>query len=373
MMAHTRPRTQTPPAQGAPAPVPARPRMAAGRVLVAMLVCFLVWGLLDAQSLERSAEASPLGIRRTVALGVLRPLSGLSGILGIREVADLMERALGRDPNAAPGGGGLPGFGAGVNVPPVDAPLPGPPSPPAPRGSTGPGVEPTNSPIPPAAQLPPLRRPSPAHPLRILVVGDSLAGDLGYGLERTVSSSLYRISLDGRPSTGLTRADYFDWAAQTKRDVARYHPELVVAMFGANDNQSLAVPGKGWVYMWHAAQWAAAYRIRVAQIMHEATAGGARMAWVGIPITRSSVMPNGRALQLNGIFSSEALHHRGVLFVDSWHQFAPDGHYSPYLENSNGHVQLMREPDGVHMTPAGNDFLAQSMEGTLGRVWGFRG
>src|SRR5919109_284686 len=43
----------------------------AGRVLVIGLTCFLVWGLLAAPSLRRSAESAPLGVRRTAALAVL--------------------------------------------------------------------------------------------------------------------------------------------------------------------------------------------------------------------------------------------------------------------------------------------------------------
>ena len=85
-MLDTRPRLSVPPDL-----LPAAPkrRMApAGRVLGTMLVCFLVWGLLDARELRRSAEASPIGARRMAALVVLDPLFVVSRWTGMDAVGE---------------------------------------------------------------------------------------------------------------------------------------------------------------------------------------------------------------------------------------------------------------------------------------------
>ena len=59
---------------------------------------------LRARRWKRASEAQPLGTRRTVSLWVLRPLASISDALQLTKVTDAAARALGRDPDAAPGG-----------------------------------------------------------------------------------------------------------------------------------------------------------------------------------------------------------------------------------------------------------------------------
>jgi hypothetical protein len=360
---------------GSHTPAPGRRTIAAGRVLGALLVCFLLWGLLDARSLKQSAEASPLGIRRSTALVVLRPLARISAGLGIDWLGRNIERALGGNPNAPPGGaplGGPGGVDMGSSQPPAGGnPLPGPPP------GTEPEVPPESSPTPKAptvvvgpARLPPLRRPTKAAPLRVLVLGDSLAAELGQALQRRLGPELFRVTVDGRISTGLARSDYFNWPAEVHADVVRYRPELVVAMFGANDNQSIYLGRGRWAYWWQRAAWLRAYHARVSQIMRVGAAGGARVAWVGIPITQSSAIPWYKASLFDSVYRGEAPKLPGVLYYDSWHLFVNEsGKFSPFLPDQKGHFQLMRMPDGVHMTPAGNDYLVVNLLGALRTTW----
>src|SRR5438132_11860227 len=92
------------PADGLP---PGRRGMPAGRVLVVLLIGILVWGLLYAPELERSSEAQPDGIRRTVSLAVLRPVVWVEDRLRVTRLIDDASSALGRQPSAAVGGGGV--------------------------------------------------------------------------------------------------------------------------------------------------------------------------------------------------------------------------------------------------------------------------
>jgi hypothetical protein len=376
MLAPPRPRLWTR-SSGSHRPTPVRRTIAAGRVLGALLVCFLVWGLLDARPLKRSAEASPLGARRSAALFVLRPLARISGGLGIDWLGRNIERGLGGNPDAPPGGAALGPGGVDVGSAPPPAggnPLPGPPP------GTEPEVPPESSPTPKAptvvvgpVQLPPLRRPSEAAPLRVLVLGDSLAAELGQALQRRLGSELFRVTVDGRISTGLARSDYFNWPAEVHADVVRYRPELVVAMFGANDNQSIYLGGGHWAYWWQRATWIRAYHARVSQIMRAGTAGGARLAWVGIPITQSSAIPWYKASLFDSVYRGAAPKLKGVLYYDSWHLFVNrSGKFSAFLPDQKGHFQLMRMPDGVHMTVAGNDYLVVNFLDALRTSWGLR-
>jgi lysophospholipase L1-like esterase len=329
----------------------------AWRVLVAMVVCFLVWGLLDARSLDRSAKASPLGIRRTAALAVLTPLFAVSRVTGMDALGGFLSKRMGRDPNASPGGG--------ISIPPVSL-------------GTGPKkirrvhrrVRVSGAGGHVFFVLPSVRKPTRAEPERIVVVGDSFAIGLGYGLGRALDSPLVRFLRQGRESTGLSRADYFSWTNQVRADVTRFRPDIIVAIFGGNDNQSVVVPGHPPVTKQSLSAWIAAYRRQVSDLMRVATSGGARLVWVGLPPTRSPVLPIPAVHRMNAIYSAEAQLHPGVLYVDSWHLFAKNGGYAVYLKGPDGRVTQMREGDGVHFTIAGYDelgaYVARQMKQDLG-------
>src|SRR5262245_42871734 len=86
-------------------PPPPQPRRASARdVFVTIVVCLYLWALLAAPLLLRSAEAGPVGPRRSAALALLRPLVAVSDRLLLSGATSSVERALGRDPGGAPGG-----------------------------------------------------------------------------------------------------------------------------------------------------------------------------------------------------------------------------------------------------------------------------
>ncbi|MGZ8613854.1 MAG: hypothetical protein ACXWX4_04130, partial [Actinomycetota bacterium] len=137
-----------------------RATMPAGRVLMVVLVALLVWGALYAPSLKRASEAQPLGARRTVSLWVLRPVAAISDFVQLTSLTDGAIRALGRDPNEAPGGA--------LDVPePEDLP------------TLDPDVSVSPKPDEPVVKDTKIRRPTPTNELRVAVVGDSLAAGLG--------------------------------------------------------------------------------------------------------------------------------------------------------------------------------------------------
>src|SRR5436190_1143428 len=207
------------------APRPVRPTLAgrrdrmrpqrrvgpAGRVVVIGAVCFVLWGLLAAPALRRAAETAPLGLRRTAALAVLRPLSRLSSLMALNRVQTGVDEALGRHDPQAPA------------LPPEDV-LPSPALPahpssgPRPRGSPPATANPNGTPAPAATSgpltvgsAPSLPTPTETGRLRVLVVGDSLGADLAMGLARLLDGKGgYVTKMDARQATGLARPDYFD-------------------------------------------------------------------------------------------------------------------------------------------------------------------
>jgi lysophospholipase L1-like esterase len=313
--------------------------MPAGRVLVVMLVCLLLWGFLFAPTMERAADASPDGTRRSVALALLRPFVAINDALQITKLTDAVEEALGRDPNEAPGGG--------IFVPPE--PLP---SQPGDDGDHGGGGD--------VHIKGPIRKPTGTNKLRVVVVGDSLASGLGVYLERVMRPSLVRVSRQGRISTGLARPDYFDWPAALSEIVDNFRPDLVVVMLGENDNQALRDAAGHEQTPVGTFDWPSAYGDRVQDFMRMATSKGARVVWVGLPI----VSDEGRwgiVERQNDVFDSSADVVDNVAYLDTWDMFAaPDGGYTAYYRNGDT-VEQVRESDGLHFNATGYELLARAV------------
>jgi hypothetical protein len=327
----------------------------AGRVLLIGLVCFGVWALLAAPALLHAAQTSPLGARRTASMTVLRPLARITAFLSLDRVQTAADRALGR-PARPPG--------TSTRVPVLPVQTEPPPSTSHPQGRRVSG-----QPVPPPAYPLTVHRPSRANPVRVLIVGDSIGSDLGVGLGRMLDEAGGFVTrIDARESTGLARSDYFNWPYQIGLDVSAFRPDVVVIMIGANDAQSVSLPGGHWAYF-GTPQWQSAYRARVAGIMGMLTQSQRPVVWVGMPIMgRPGLNP---PLQtIDGIDQDEARQHSGVLFVDAWTLFANSrGQYSAYLSSSSGAEQLVRTADGIHLTGDGEARLGRAVYQAMLPLW----
>ncbi|MEX2628243.1 MAG: hypothetical protein WD225_15260, partial [Ilumatobacteraceae bacterium] len=195
----------------------ARHGMAAGQVLIALLVCVVAWSFLYAPELKRAAETHPEGTRRDLSLTILSPLDWIARTTRLATVTDAAGSLAGRDPDAA--------LGAGGDVIVDDLPTIAP----------DPGGKPEKPPVRDTE----LRKPTNDKKLRVVVVGDSLAVGLGYFADRVFRPAVVDVRKQARISTGLARPDYFDWPAQMQLIVDRYRPDLTIVMVGENDNQPL--------------------------------------------------------------------------------------------------------------------------------------
>ena len=315
-----------------------RRTMPAGGVLIAMLVCLVVWTFLFAPTLKRSAETSTEGTRRSVSLAVLGPVTAVSDALRLSVVTDAVVQALGRNDPELPG--------AGVVEPPE--PIPTVPSDDAEGPNQG-DPKPTG----------PIRVPTGKKKLRVVVVGDSLAAGLGTYLERVMKPSLVRVSRQGQISTGLSRPDYFNWPATMRSIVDRFRPDLVIVMLGENDAQGLRSPQGDVLVPSGTYPWPAAYQERVRDFAQVASSGGARVVWAGLPVARDR--SRWEILErLNGIYADVAAGEPDVAFLDTWDLYAsPSGGYTAYLHQGNDVIEI-RASDGLHFTPTGYELLARA-------------
>lgn len=351
-------RRRRPPRGRRPAP--------AGRILVVMLLGLLLWLLLAAPSLKRSAEASPDGVRRTASLAVLTPLAAVSDFVGFKAVNDSLQRAVGRDPDAPPGGEF---FADEPDAVPEDF-----------------GVDPSVLASPdPVRSIDPervdeadddleydpeyaLRKPTSNNKLRVVVVGDSLAMGLSTALGRVFDPSWIHFVDQGRLSTGLARSDYFNWIQGMQQITDRFRPDVVVVLIGVNDDQSIILPGRR-IIPEGSDEWMEIYGDRVDNFLAAATDAGGRVVWVGLPPLADGGH-NSLARGFNESFAEGVADYPSAYFFDTYERFSRNGEYAPFGRDANGNVAQLRGGDGVHFTTTGYDALAREVASVMVKKWG---
>ncbi len=310
-----------------PKGAPRRRRVSAGAALLAMLLGFFVAGLLGAKAIQTNVRGEPYGASRSVALALLTPMTALSGALRLDRPGEALNGVLGRE------------------------------------------GEPHHSlaEIKPAKPLWP-RTISATHPLKMYVAGDSMAQVFGSSLVNLAEKTgLIDGTLDYHVSTGLSRPDYFDWPQRLVDMLVVKRPDAAVMLFGANDGQNVMSQGK--VVKVGSPGWRELYARRVGRAMDILTKGGRRVYWVGNPIMRDRGY-RARIAMMDAIYRAEAAKHPGVTFIPTWRLFAgKKGAYAEYLRDASGDLVLMRLPDGIHLTRAGGDRMAQAVLDVIERDW----
>jgi hypothetical protein len=311
------------------------------------------------------AETSELGTGRDLALRLWRPVAEVGSAAGLTHLRLTLDDA------------------RGVTVPTTTAagrPSPGQVAPPrrwptttgggpvtSGPASTGRSIllglpPPTSDPAPPTTTGAPqagfdLRRPTTDDPLRVLVAGDSTIEALGSAILRDLAETgLTDARLDYRVSSGLARPDFFDWPARFTTLRSETDFEVVVIMLGANDAQPFIVEGAPESY--GTRRWLDAYRTRVVALLDQLTSGGTWVVWVGQPAMGNDDF-DAKMQQLDRLYANAIDRYPTATHLDVRAPTSDEsGRYAAYLIDGAGDRQLVRAPDGVHLTAAGADRLA---------------
>ncbi len=268
----------------------------------------------------------------------------------------------------------------------------------------------------PAAPQRPADAPAPT--TKIVVLGDSIADYLAYGLEDAFSDSPeIQVVRKHRAFSGLiryeTRSDR-EWPQVAREIVAAEKPNIVLILLGVQDRQSIrekqppkpapqakkpdekkpddqkkadeqkkpdeqdaeeqqtiAAPEPtnvkpGGPYEFRTEKWEEAYNRRIDEMIAAAKSSGAAVVWVGLPAIRGT-RSTSEASYLNELYRGRA-EKAGIFFVDVWDGFVDEqGRFSMQGPDVEGQIRRLRTPDGVHFTKFGARKLAHYVERELRR------
>jgi len=202
-------------------------------------------------------------------------------------------------------------------------------------------------------------------PIRIGVVGDSLAVDLWYGMNGLLrGKDNIEVVKFTRSATGLIRDDVYDWQGELRAFLAQNRLDVITVILGGNDRQSVHVGGKRLDRF--TKPWIAMYEQRVSVFMDALAKTKARVYWLGLPVVSSDRMTKDYRV-LNGVYRRQADKH-GFTYVSTWETFADaSGRYSSFGPNIQGVKRQLRKTDGLHFTIDGQMRLADTVAKAINR------
>ena len=265
----------------------------------------------------------------------------------------------------------------------------------------------------------------------VLVLGDSMADWLAYGLEDALSDTPeIGVIRKHRTASGLirydARNDSLDWAQAAKEAIAADKPSFIVMMVGLNDRQAIrerpqparaaapgtpaTAPGKtapsaqpqaaersaqqapepesaeqnttdpssimapepqrragANVYEFRSEPWAEAYGKRIDDTIAVLKSRNVPVFWVGLPSIRGP-KSTGEMIYLNEMFRTHA-EKAGINYIDVWDGFVDEGgRFALQGPDFEGQIRRLRASDGVHFTKSGARKLAHFVEREIRRV-----
>ncbi len=276
--------------------------------------------------------------------------------------------------------------------------------------------EQTTAPAPKKAEVPPS--------IRILVLGDSLADWLAYGLEEQLAETPeIGILRKHRALSGLIRYDQksdTEWPKVARELIAAEKPQAVIVMVGLQDRQDIrekvapkpqpqsqqkpgqpAQPGQqpaqaavpqtqkpadsnddetptiaapepqrarpAGPVEFRSEKWEELYGAKVDEMIAAVRSANVPVLWVGVPAVRGA-KSTADLQYLNDIFRAR-VEKAGFIFVNVWDGFVDDrGNFMQRGPDETGQIRQLRTLDGVHFTRFGARKLAHYVERDLKRV-----
>ena len=321
--------------------------MAAGRVLIVIVVALATAMLLDSRGMVHTGEAMPPGGGRDFVLGIAHPIDSIAHALRLDWPHQRFDKLLGRDQYTGPSD--LTRTSVDVDNRPV----------------LGPNAQSASPASPSVAALRPV---SAAAPLRLLFTGDSMMLGIGpQAVNLATGIKSINVTQEAHPSTGLVVPQFFDWSLYAMK-IDRDNPDAVVIIIGGNDGQGISVPNGA--LQAGTEEWAVEYRRRATVVMRILSHDGTRpVYWLSMPPTRNDEVPTRFMQVLNAATQQAAEQVPGVRWINLYGAYAVNGGFSDELPDGHGGSYLARTSDGVHFTYKGGEVAARLALAAVDRDW----
>jgi uncharacterized protein len=268
------------------------------------------------------------------------------------------------------------------------------------RNRPAPAEDYSRAPPPRKLEMPPSRT--------VVVIGDSMADWLGYGLDESYTEQP-DIGIERKicATSGLVRYDAkneaLDWPQAAKDALSNGKPNAIVVMLGLNDrsplrekapaqpkrelqgeNQSASDkvsgapsqtaaqtasqrPAPGASYEFQTDQWEELYAKRIDAMIAALKSKGVPVIWVGLPAIRGTEATSAMSY-LDELYRQRA-EKAEIIYVDIWDGFVDEeGRYAVEGPDFEGQTRRLRTADGVYFTKAGAVKLASYVDRELRRV-----
>ncbi|MDF0603267.1 DUF459 domain-containing protein [Psychromarinibacter sp. C21-152] len=198
----------------------------------------------------------------------------------------------------------------------------------------------------------------PKSPMRVMVVGDSLADGLWASLTRTFAQcDTMRVVRLTAVSDGLAKTSGKDWIQRyfaKAGQVRDKSADIVVVQLGAND--ITAIRNGRTRESFNTETWNSLYQKRVMEMARTFEANAAEVFWFGLPIVgNTSWEPS---YQIISQLQAAAVRKAGGRFIDI-HELTKFGTGTFSMSGTiGGRVMQMRASDKVHFTKPGYDYVA---------------
>ena len=267
------------------------------------------------------------------------------------------------------------------------------------------------------SKAPPPRKVETPPSRKVLLIGDSMADWLGYGLDEKYADHP-EIGVDRkiRATSGLIHYDAknesLNWPQAVREALSNEKPNSIVVMLGLNDrvplrekaqpkgggapaqganqaggqaSQDKAAPADAEAppetagqteaqrsvpsgqYEFQTDQWAALYAKRIDAMIAALKSKGVPVIWVGLPAIRGTKATSDMSY-LDELYRERA-EKAGIIYVNIWDGFVDeDGDYAVQGPDFEGQNRRLRTADGVHFTRAGAVKIASYVDRELQRV-----
>ncbi len=211
------------------------------------------------------------------------------------------------------------------------------------------------------------KRPEPPQEY-VVVIGDTMADQLSQGLAEAFFGEHPEVAVikKVRASSGLVRADFYNWITEAGNLAANERATAFVVMLGSNDRQALR--DETGSHEIRSDRWRDLYAKRVDEFLAKLKEKNTPIYVVGMPPV-SSPRASGDMQYISEILR-ERTARAGVRYVDVWEGFVDEqGQFASSGAAMDGQMRRLRISDGVHFTRPGARKLAHYVERDLLRLF----